>query len=137
MSLSDGLTIYNYRLNIEELVNAFQQYDHMFFFCKHNVRTVIESAVQISLDELTEYDPLKANQNLMSFIIRDIELYQSRRPNPFLEDSNYIDNLEIIAGQIEEYVDYFVRLRIPMNHQCLIIRPKWLGNDLIFNLRIY
>lgn len=136
-AVANGLTIYNYQLSIEEVVASFSHYDSLFFFCPKYTRSVIEMAVKLVLDEMSNYDPLKANWDLMSYLTRDIELYQSRNPHPYLEDSNYLDHIELVCSQIEECVDYHVRCKLPMNQQFQVVWPNWVGNNLTFALRIF
>ena len=130
-----GITIQNYCVNIKELIDVFSSTDELFFFCPKYSRTVIEYAVKLTLTDLTDYNPL-AEQDLMSAIIQDIDLYQSRNPHPLLDDSDFINQIEIVAGQIDETVFHYMNEKLPMNHQCEIVKPRWLGDDLIFALRV-
>lgn len=132
-----GLTIYNFQLDLAELMSYFAQYDPMYFFCPKYSRSVVETAVMTTLEEITNYDPLKADQTLMSSLVKDIEIYYAKNPHPSLEDSDFLNKLEITTGQIEECVAYSVRNKLPMNQQCNIFWPKWIGNTLVFALRIY
>ncbi len=136
-SMPSGFTIHNFELPIDDVLAYFSRYDEMFFFCPKYARTPVEMAMQMTIDDLTNFDPLTVGRDLMGQLVLDIDLYQSKNPHPSLEDSNFLDNMEIICGEIEEYVDFYVRNRLPTNQQCSTIRPSWKGNSLVFGLRIY
>lgn len=132
-----GFTVFNFQVDIEPLVNEFSQYNQYFFFCNEGIRTVIATAVKMVLDDIGDYNPLKADWSLMNLLTRDIELYQSRKPHPYLADSNFLDNVEVICGQIEEVTDQYIRSKLPYNQQCAAVSPKMMGSQLVFDLRIY
>ena len=135
--MAEGLTIYNFQLDVGELMSYFASHDNLYFFCPKYSRTAVETAVQITLEDMTDYNPLKVGRNLMTILMDDIEVYYAKNPHPSLMDSKFLEQLEIITGQIEEYTNFFVRNRLPMNQQCHIFWPKWCGNTLTFALRIY
>lgn len=136
-SIPGGLTIYNYQLDVAELMNHFAQYDQMFFFCPKYTRSAVEVSVQNTLEAISNYNPLRTDRNLMTCLIEDIEVYYANNPDPSLMDSEYLNKLEVIANRIEQSVEANVRQKLPMNQQCHIFWPKWCGNTLVFALRIY
>lgn len=132
-----GFTVFNFQVDIEPLVREFVQYDQYFFFCASGVRSAIETAARLVLEDISEYNPLHADRTLMNLLTRDIEIYQSRKPHPYLADSNFLDTVEVICGQIEETTDRYMRSKLPHNQQCALMFPKLQGSQLVFDLRIY
>lgn len=132
-----GFTVFNYQITIEPLVAEFAHYDQYFFFCANGVRSAIEAAMKLVLDDINEYNPLHADRTLISQLTRDIEMYQSQTSHPYLTDSNFLDIVEVICGQIEEAADHYMRSKLPHNQQCAMMFPKLNGNELVFDLRIY
>ena len=129
--------ISNYQLNVSELFRNFAQYDQLYFFCPKFSRSIVESAIKMVIDDICNYNPSHSERNLMTDVNIDIELYQSKKSHPSLEDSDFLNYLEIVTDQIEEQVDLFIRNKLPINQQFHIINPKWLGDNLIFGLRLF
>ncbi len=129
--------INNFQLNIKELFDYFKQYDSLYFFCPKNSRSIIETAVSMVLEDISNYNPDISERNLMTNVVIDIELYLSKNQHPSLEDGDFLNHLEIITEQIETYVDTFIRNKLPLNQQFQIVSPKWIGDSLLFGLRIF
>lgn len=135
--IQNEFVIHHYQVSLSELFHYFTNYDSMFFFYPKYSRNVVETAVKKVIDEINNYNPCKMDQNLMTSVIEDIELFQSRNPHPSLEDSDFLNHLEIITEQIEQQTNFYFRNKLPINHQCQIVTPKWIGDSLIFGLRIF
>lgn len=136
-ALQNEFVIHNYQLSIAELVKYFANYDSIFFFCPKYSRSVIETAVKMTLEDISDYNPCKIFNSLLTSINDDIELFQSKNPHPSLDDSDFLNQVELITEQIEKYTNSYIRNKLPINQQCQIVSPVWLGDNLIFGLRIY
>lgn len=134
---SPSFTVQNYQIQTDEIFNAFRHNEYLFFFYPSGLQKVIEYAVKITLDDLTQYDPLRSNRDLLSMVVQDIDLYLSRYPNPQLEDYRFMECIEIACAEIEECVNHFVRDKLPMNHQIQTGPVQWVGNTVMFALRIF
>ncbi len=134
---ANGMMIHHFRISIDELVFGYGQYDYLFFFYPNKTRSLIEQAAKLSIEDYTNYNPLNYERNLMTIVVQDIEVYQSKFNHPSLNNTEFLNHIELIVAQIEETVDYYIRSKLPQNHQCQVYRPKYNGGNLVFGLRVY
>lgn len=137
MSTPNGFHIHNFAIPFSEIVNYFSNYNHLFFFCQKGIQTAIEIAAELTLRSISDYNPLTCDESLLNSVVRDIEVFQARNPHPNLEDSEFLFQIEIACGQIEEFVDFYIRDKLPSNQQVSISKRFWNGDNLVFDLRVF
>jgi len=135
--MNEGMFIKDYVIPMEDVVNYFANQNEIFFFCPRGIHTAIESAVNLTIRSMTDYNPLTCDEDLISVIVCHIEMYLMKMPNSSLEDPDFLANIEIACSQIEDFVDFYIRDKLPINQQFNVTKPRWDGNNLVLGLRVF